>query len=145
MGVDTHHASHSRQIHKFPLHIYVLPKIPLGSGNNRITTLFTHSCLASILWNPEISTGVSKASKVLYQWFNSISAGPNLHTHQLKQNKASENLQITEIHTINKFISLTLSNYMFNRSVFLRGCTSYSICWVLMWSANTLIQPWGLC
>lgn len=81
----------------------------------------------------------------------SLIASQPLHTcsptryKQPKQNKTSENLQVSEIHTTNDLLSLTSSNYMFNRSVLWCRWSSYSTCWVLTWSKKTFTQTRGLC
>lgn len=63
-------------------------------------SLFIHSCLDLFL------SSENQESKPSMSF---ISAAANLHTCQLKPNqtKATENLQVTEIHAVNNFILTT--------------------------------------
>lgn len=80
--------------------------------------------------------------------FNGTSAVPNLQNHQLKPTRTKpKQLKVfggTEIHTINNFISLTLSNYILNKIGFLYRCISCPICWVLTWSQRIYASPGSL-
>lgn len=80
--------------------------------------------------------------------FNGTSAVPNLQNHQLKPNRTKpKQLKVfggTEIHTINNFISLTLSSCILNKIGFLYRCISCPICWVLTWSKRIYASPGSL-